>query len=76
MGVVPCDCVIVRGAAVTNEATLTGESVPQMKEPLPRDARPLDRERDRGHILFSGARGIAVLQIRVFETLCTVYKGV
>ena len=32
--IVPCDCVIVRGSAVVNEATLTGESIPQMKDSL------------------------------------------
>jgi cation-transporting ATPase 13A1 len=57
---VPCDCVLLRGTAVVNEATLTGESVPQMKDGLKCDnkadeGRPLDIDgRDRLHVLFSG----------------------
>ena len=56
VGTVPCDSLIVKGSAVVNEASLTGESVPQMK-----DAIDLDRQesldvsvRDRIHCLFSG----------------------
>ena len=66
---VPCDCVLLRGAAVVNEATLTGESVPQMKDALRCSAdetaereRALDiNGRDRVHTLFSGARHRLVL---------------
>ena len=55
--VVPCDCVLVRGSAVTNEATLTGESTPQMKDAVVPDGsdRCLDMNgADRVSVLFSG----------------------
>eukprot|EP00038_Savillea_parva_P008274 m.175862 g.175862 ORF g.175862 m.175862 type:complete len:1518 (-) comp14065_c0_seq1:304-4857(-) len=56
--VVPCDCVLLRGSAVANEATLTGESVPQMKDALAHQDN-LNRKfdmtgADRVHVLFSG----------------------
>jgi cation-transporting ATPase 13A1 len=62
---VPCDAVILRGGAVVNEASLTGESIPQIKEALhvtPADAaRALDINTEhRMHVLFSGT---TVMQI-------------
>eukprot|EP01062_Namystynia_karyoxenos_P012094 TRINITY_DN14338_c0_g1_i1.p1 TRINITY_DN14338_c0_g1~~TRINITY_DN14338_c0_g1_i1.p1 ORF type:complete len:1561 (+),score=701.51 TRINITY_DN14338_c0_g1_i1:139-4821(+) len=55
---VPCDCLLLRGSAVINESTLTGESVPAMKDAIPPNedlSRNLAMEgRDRVHTLFSG----------------------
>ena len=53
----PCDAVLVEGHAVANEAALSGESVPQLKEALGMDDAEirLDMERrHRVHVLFAG----------------------
>jgi cation-transporting ATPase 13A1 len=55
--VVPCDCLLVGGSAVVNEASLTGESVPQMKDAVDDsdDDRILDiAGRDKVHCVFAG----------------------
>mmetsp|Transcript_51947 Transcript_51947/g.89404 ORF Transcript_51947/g.89404 Transcript_51947/m.89404 type:complete len:524 (-) Transcript_51947:123-1694(-) len=56
--IVPCDCLLLRGAAVLNEATLTGESIPQMKEGL--NAFPEEALNVKGagkvHTLFGGTK--------------------
>ena len=62
---VPCDAVVLRGAAVVNEATLTGESIPQIKEALHVTSADASRALDingehRMHVLFSGT---TVMQI-------------
>ena len=58
---IPCDCLVLRGSAVVNEASLTGESVPQMKDSLSVEAvasdpnKPLDIAGDhKVNVLFSG----------------------
>jgi manganese-transporting P-type ATPase len=55
---IPCDCLILQGSAVVNEASLTGESVPQMKEAISyddkEDARLDIDDLHKTHILSSG----------------------
>ncbi|KAJ0406574.1 hypothetical protein P43SY_004463 [Pythium insidiosum] len=58
---VPCDCLLLEGSAVMNEATLTGESVPQMKEAIGAKmneqdlAESLDmKSGHKVHLLFGG----------------------
>lgn len=64
--VIPCDLLILGGSAVVNEASLTGESVPQMKDActysdVTEEMRSLDIEgRDKVHTLFSGTNIVAV----------------
>ena len=61
---VPCDCLVLRGSAVVNESSLTGESVPQMKDAVQPDSKDSDAAernlefegRDRLHTLFSGTQ--------------------
>jgi manganese-transporting P-type ATPase len=61
--VVPCDVLILAGTAVVNEAMLTGESVPMMKEALPEQLDAADVNRplamktvDKNQVIFGGTR--------------------
>jgi manganese-transporting P-type ATPase len=58
--------VLLRGSALINEATLTGESAPQMKGSLlsaaASDSETLDiAHKHKGHVLFAG---ISLVQTR------------
>ncbi|KEG11588.1 putative cation-transporting ATPase [Trypanosoma grayi] len=52
----PVDALIVCGTCVVNEATLTGESTPQLKEAVDRVDITLDVKKHTRHMLFSGTQ--------------------
>lgn len=61
--IIPCDCLLLRGSAVVNEATLTGESIPQMKDAVHASGGEANEERldiksgtGKVHTLFGGTR--------------------
>ena len=51
---VPCDCILLTGSAIVNEAMLTGESTPIIKSHLINSNKKLDMENDYKHILYYG----------------------
>lgn len=56
---IPCDILLVRGSCIIDESTLTGESVPQMKESIgdiDDDDRRLDINQDKLHIIYGGTK--------------------
>jgi len=54
-GIVPVDCVLSSGGAVTNESMLTGEPMPVQKFPIEVSSAELDSRKHKKHMLFAGA---------------------
>jgi len=56
--ILPCDLLLLTGQCITNEAILTGESTPQLKESIAHRAphERLDLRVDKVHVLFGGTK--------------------
>ncbi|KAL9188926.1 hypothetical protein ACHAXT_011416 [Thalassiosira profunda] len=68
--VVPADILLLRGSTVVNEASLTGESVPQMKEGLSElaEGEHLDmKTRHKTHVLYAGTKMLQCKGVEVVE---------
>jgi P-type E1-E2 ATPase len=54
----PCDFVLLTGSCIVNESMLTGESIPVIKNPLPRTKDICNAEQDQKFTLYSGTKVI------------------
>ena len=69
--VVPADILLLRGTTVVNEASLTGESVPQMKEGIGEltEGEELDmKTRHKTHVLYAGTKMLQCKGVEVVES--------
>lgn len=53
---IPCDCVLLSGDLLINEASLTGESIPIPKVPIDNLDEKVSFEKDRRNCLFEGTK--------------------
>ena len=52
----PCDCILLSGSLIINEAMLTGESTPIIKSHLPNIKQNFDEDADQKYFLFAGTK--------------------
>jgi len=54
----PCDCILLSGTCIINEAMLTGESIPVMKTSLPCSLDIYNPDEDKKYTIYSGTEVI------------------
>jgi len=54
----PCDVALLSGTCIVNESMLTGESIPVIKNPLPRTDDVYNVDEDSKYTLYSGTKVI------------------
>ena len=52
----PCDCLLIQGTVIINEAMLTGESTPIIKSQIPQIKDHFNYDADKKYFLFAGTR--------------------
>ncbi|KAJ3378069.1 hypothetical protein HDU92_007711 [Lobulomyces angularis] len=67
---VPCDMLVLQGSGIVNEAMLSGESTPQLKESIwhKEDDNKFDIESDKGSVLFAGTKVLQVTSPKYEKT--------
>lgn len=74
-GKMPCDAVIVSGGCIVDEAMLTGESVPVIKDPIPYiNTHKYDIDHDKRHSLYEGTHVIQTRNYGENEVLAIVVR--
>lgn len=75
--IIPCDLLLMRGQIIVNEATLTGETIPQMKEPINISKENLQLDgKHKIHILFSGTTILSITKKKkkiILNKLCATF---
>ena len=69
----PCDCILLNGTVIINEAMLTGESTPIIKSNIPRIDDAFDIESEKKKFLFAGTTVIQKRSNNKEKCLALVY---